>query len=145
MMMEGKQDSLIARCFMRKIESFRRAEMLGVVMAGIVLSAVAPPPANADFQTGNSILPLCRKFQTMMETNITTADGLTCGGYVQGIVDVLLHQSVYGKNICTHENVRLSQYIDAIVSYLQKRPDIRHYAGYSLVAAALSETFPCPR
>jgi len=129
---------------MRKIESFRRAKMLLVVMAGIVLSAVVPSPANADFQTGNSLLSICRNFQIMMAVNIMNEDGLTCGGYVQGIVDVLLHQSVYGNNICTHKDVRLSQYIDAIVSYLQKRPGIRHYAGYSLVAEALSETFPCP-
>jgi hypothetical protein len=65
-------------------------------------------------------------------------------GYVVGVADRLGAGKVNGYNACIQsENVSTGQLKDIVKRYLNDHPQSLQYIGSSLVAAALSESFPC--
>jgi len=102
----------------------------------VVIALMVAGPASADFQDGNSLLERCRE-----------APGFGrgyCFGFVAAVSDVMRRGvSVAGHRACVPSNVTQGQVVSATVQWLEANPDHRDYVAQSLVAAALSEAFPC--
>ena len=70
-------------------------------------------------------------------------------GYVQGFID--LHTDLSDTEIgiikapffCPPRNTQLAQMLNAVMHYLEAKPEKRRFTGSSLVASALWEAFPC--
>ena len=108
-----------------------RGVFLAAVCAGLLWSA----PATAAFMDGDRLLAKC---------NEEPGEGLAvCVGYVAGIADVLLEDSVRGRRACMSLAVMTEQMVDAVRRWLEAHPDDRHSAANGLVAAALAAAFPC--
>jgi hypothetical protein len=62
------------------------------------------------------------------------------------VADVLERDSVSGFKSCWSDNrVTVGQLMDVVKLWLEKNPGKRHFSAPSLVAAALSEAFPCQK
>ncbi len=108
-----------------------RGVFVAVVCAGLVWIA----PATGAFMDGDKLLAKC---------NEDPGEGLAvCVGYVAGIADVLLTDSVRGRRACMSLSVMTEQMVDAVRRWLEAHPDDRRYAANGLVAEALSAAFPC--
>ena len=68
-----------------------------------------------------------------------------CGGFVVGITDAMMGSGggISGRRACIPLSVLVEQITDVVKRYLEQHPEQRHYSAASLVAQALSETFPC--
>ena len=107
----------------------------GVFMAAVFVGLVWTAPATGAFMDGDKLLAKC---------NEDPGEGLAvCVGYVAGIADVLLTDSVRGRRACMSLSVMTEQMVDAVRRWLEAHPDDRRYAANGLVAVALSTAFPC--
>jgi len=94
-----------------------------------------PYTAFADFFTGNQLHEVCRSAAPYSEA--------ICSGYVVGIADVMASDRLNGFTACLPTTVTVRQISDVVSTYLQQHPEMRHYSASSIVAYALSESFPC--
>ncbi len=107
----------------------------GVFVAAVCAGLVWTAPATGAFMDGDRLLAKC---------NEDPGEGLAvCVGYVAGIADVLLMDSVRGRRACMSLSVMTEQMVDAVRRWLEAHPDDRRYAANGLVAEALSTAFPC--
>ena len=109
-----------------------RTFKLSLISITIMLS---PHTAVADFFTGNQFHEVCQSEASYSEA--------ICSGYVVGIADIMANEPVYGFTACLPTNVTVRQVSDVVSTYMQQHPEMRHYAASSIVAYALSESFPC--
>jgi hypothetical protein len=87
----------------------------------------------ASFVNGNDLLEKCN-----------TPLDIVCIGYIDGVAYAMNDgNAVNGFKACIPLGVTAQQIKDIAVRYLIKNPAVRIYAASSLVAAALSEAFPC--
>lgn len=108
-----------------------RASFLTVI--GIALPLQVAAAGGATFQSGNDILLWCR-----------TANWQLCYGYIEGVADAMSNgEPVLGWRACIPAGVTVGQVKDATLQFLQIHIGFRQKIAASLVAAALSETFPC--
>ena len=107
----------------------------GVFVVAVCAGLVWTAPATGAFMDGDRLLAKCNK---------DPGEGLAvCVGYVVGIADVLLVDSVSGHRACMSLSVMTEQAVDAVSRWLEAHPDDRRYADNGLVAEALSTAFPC--
>lgn len=110
----------------------------------LVLGFISPP---AIALTGDQLLQRCT-------TAVDSVGHKQCESYVAGIVDgintmaismKLLHQGEpeYPKLFCVASSDPIKSLIDAVIGYLSRNPDSRHYNAASQVLLALQEAFPC--
>ena len=94
-------------------------------------------PALADFQTGNTLHDKCNGDLPFGHDY--------CLAYVAAIADVLNveGQSISGFTACPPAGITQGQVRDIVAAWLARYPERRHYTANSLVAGAISETFPC--
>ncbi len=108
------------------------------LLAAMVLVAVPyVPVAKAGFVNGNTLLARCRnKFDVY--------DQAYCVAYIVAITDTLLGKNaVQGHRACPPGGIVQGQAFDIAVSWLEAHPQHRQFSANGLVAAALSEAFPC--
>jgi len=91
------------------------------------------------FDTGNDLLRYCSKHVTNPFYN-----GL-CSGYTIAIADVMVIDSVAGFRACFPATVTRGRLLEVSMQYLRAHPEQLHYTAVCLVAAALSEAFPCKK
>lgn len=65
-----------------------------------------------------------------------------CAGFGRGVGEVMISTRLYGYEAC-FPGVSDLQLRDILRRWLAEHPQDRHYSASSLVARALSETFPC--
>jgi hypothetical protein len=68
-----------------------------------------------------------------------TQDRASFVNYVVGVIDGQRGREGY----CLPQGVTAGQMADVVGVFLEKRPEVRHWNGERLVAAALREAFPC--
>jgi hypothetical protein len=86
---------------------------------------------------GNKLLAICSEGDGF--------DGGLCEGYVVAVFDVLSDGSAIGGwKACNPANLKSVHVKAIVVIWLRDHPESRHLSASSLVAAALSEAFPCP-
>jgi hypothetical protein len=97
------------------------------------------PDGRTMFMNGTTLLDACQK-----------AGDAFCLGYVDGIADAINNSptSIYRPDrsialVCTTTAITGRQLVDVVVRFVQQHPEIRHNAAANLVAAALSDAFPC--
>jgi hypothetical protein len=101
------------------------AAFAGATLAGVVSS----------FQSGNKLFEYCNN------TNISF-----CLGYIQGITDAMAGSDlVFGYRACIPSELAGRQVIDISVKFMRDHPAGRHAPAASIVAAALTEAYPCQR
>ena len=106
-----------------------------LVAALVVISFV--PVAEAGFMDGNKLLTRCRN-----ETDVY--DQAYCLAYIVAITDTLWGENaVQGYRACPLGSLVQGRALDIVVSWLEAHPQHRHFSANGLVAAALSEAFPC--
>ena len=109
--------------------------MRGIFVTAAFAGLVWAAPASGAFMDGDRLLAKC---------NEDPGEGLAvCVGYIAGIADVLLEDSVRGRRACMSLSVMTEQAVDAVRRWLEAHPDDRRYAANGLVAEALSAAFPC--
>ncbi len=108
--------------------------MKRLLLCAVLVDGMAGP-AVANYWDGNQLLAKCQ--------GDTTNRGF-CLGYVEGVADAL-DDPVEGIRACIPIGVIGGQVNDVVITWLKANPSKRHYAAHSLVAAALSEAFPCKK
>lgn len=88
-------------------------------------------PAHAEFYNGNDLL-------RMMRGNNT--EQAAAYGYVVGVNDAL-----HKITLCIPNGVTVGQANDIVRAYLEANPQVRHFSGDSVVAAALMAVWPCKK
>lgn len=112
---------------------FKRIMLAAVVAVGISHQSLA------GFMDGNKLLERC-------QSDAGSSHNIYCLGYVAGIADVFGERGsvLHGHyRACMPPGATNGQLRDVVVKWLQQYPERRHYDADSLVAAALSRTFPC--
>jgi hypothetical protein len=107
-------------------------------MAGLVLALsmlANPSQAATVFNNGNQLLEDCQS-----DNKYFVVD---CDGYITGIADTLGNNAINEMTACVPNTATRKQVEDVVVGWLISNPGARHFAAPGLVAAALSETFPC--
>lgn len=107
----------------------------------IVLISLFASPVWAAFENGNELHEACKNDQSF--DNKSFFDSTYCAAYIIGVADVVATENVYGYKVCFPRNVSSGQVQDVVKQWLANNPHERHYTASSLVAAALSEAFPC--
>lgn len=93
--------------------------------------ALVATTAHAEFYNGNELL-------RMMRGNST--EQAAAYGYVVGVNDAL-----HKITLCIPNGVTVGQANDVVRAYLEANPQVRHFSGDSVVAAALMAVWPCKK
>jgi hypothetical protein len=96
-----------------------------------LLGVLASPRPAAAAMNGNQLHNDCQ-----------SALGI-CLGYTMAIADVLQRGPYLGRKACIPTVVTNGQVRDVVKRALEANPGSRHYDASSLVAAVLSNAFPC--
>jgi hypothetical protein len=97
-------------------------------------------PVWAAYLDGNKLLNECNE-------KFASVGNMFCLGYIAGILDASMGagKGVTGIEFCSPANVTVRQATDVVKKSLNDNPQLRHLNAATLVAAALSEAFPCPK
>jgi hypothetical protein len=112
--------------------------LLALLVAFALLTAV---PAQAGFLTGEELLQTCSPSTVDPVYRLKLAE---CRGYVVAIADTAdcsRKNLEFKWNSSTGASQR--DLVDTVAEWLRTHPALMHYQADGLVAAALSETFPC--
>ena len=117
--------------------------MMRMVRTGLMALSLAIPSVSGAqtvsplrYLDGNTLYEHCN-------TSGTTAF-LVCSYYIIGIADVMLgSNAVDDRRMCAGMKVTNVQAVDVVKNFLTAHPELRHHNAAGLVAAALSEAFPC--
>lgn len=93
-------------------------------------------PAMAAYLNGHQLLEKCQGEGT---------DQSICIGYVEGVADTLIWNTIDGFRACIPAGVTAQKAKDITVAWLKANPPKRRYNANTLVAAALSEALPCKK
>jgi hypothetical protein len=67
-----------------------------------------------------------------------------CIGFIRGVTESMLRGSpVYGFKACVPETVSHRQVVYVVKKFQSDNPDEANFGAASIVAAALSDAFPC--
>ena len=101
--------------------------------------SLATPAGGSSFYSGNALNEVCR--DPTKEVFLL--------GFVAGASDALNATAPYMIQdfvaACVPEGATAGQLRDVTCSYLEKRPDIRHFPAAGLILGALREAFPCQK
>ena len=120
-----------------------RTHTISVLAAVAVLATSPATPAFSGFVSGGDLLASCTPAKVDPTYRLKVAE---CRGYVVGIADTFdcKTQALGFKwNSSTGSSQR--DLVDVVVVWLRKHPGEMSYQANGLVAAALSEAFPCAR
>ena len=114
--------------------------MKRILMVMLVMSWASP--GWAGFKAGNELFAECQ----VAKTDNTYYQRGYCLGYIVGAFDASAGADggVGGITFCAPVGVESGQVQDIVVKWLDDNPQHRHHSAHSLVAAALSEVWPCP-
>ena len=115
----------------------KRQFLIVAVFAGI---AGVSPPAHADaIFSGEYLQGLCADYYRPTNT-------AACQGYVKGVADVLAKGEVVGGyKACIIEPANDERLVEIVTGYLNRAGERKSDPATSLVAHALSESYPCEK
>jgi len=100
----------------------------------VLMLLFASPVWAGTFQDGNSLYEACSGDEL---------DRTYCVGYITSVADIMETDTLYVFKACSMDNVTGRQLLDVVTGWLAEHPRDRHHNATTLVAWALSETFPC--
>jgi hypothetical protein len=109
-----------------------------IIAAALVIAVMSvstgarTAPGSAD---GNALYEHC-------QSSIVSLQGV-CVGYVMAMADILAEHEINGFKACVPRSVTIAQATDVVKQFLARYPEQRHFMARGLVAAALSQAFPC--
>ena len=116
----------------------RRTERALRTFLTVAFLTVSTVQADAKFLDGNTLYGWC--------LSEDVGDQEACLGYVVGVADMLSSQADEGpaRHGACIPDIEANQAVGTVKQYLRVHPRTDVAAGSDLVAAALSEAFPCP-
>ena len=120
----------------------RRAVKLGLRVAIVLQASVLLQPAQAQFHTGNTFLPMLKLAAKGPAVNYG-ADFVSANfatGYVAGVAD-----ANFDKHFCHPPSVTIGQVVAIAHKFLISEPAIRHRSAKLMIEVSLNQAFPCPR
>lgn len=107
-----------------------------------VLALLPVRSATAGFLSGSDLLDSCVPKRADPVYRLKVAE---CRGYVVGVADTFdCSNQVLGFNWKSDTQASQRDLVDVVVRWLNSHPQNLSYEADGLVAAALSEKFPCP-
>lgn len=123
-------------------------------LAAFFVSTLLPNLATAESYSGNSFYETCLG---------TPSSHLLCVGYLKGVIDGVRGYLIYkdlpynskqelesalvqvekGYPFCTPKSGTINQYVEIVVTRLERIPEERHLPASFLIIETLSEAFPC--
>lgn len=93
------------------------------------------------FVSGSDLLGSCAPSRTDPVYRLKVAE---CGGYVIGVADIFdCKNQLLGFSWRSNMEASQRELVDVVIRWISHHPDIPSYEADGLVAAALSERFPC--
>jgi hypothetical protein len=116
----------------------RRTERAVRTFLAIAFMTLSPVQADAKFLDGDTLYGWC--------LSEDVGDQEACLGYVVGVADMLSSQTSEGlaQHRACIPDIEANQAVSTVKQYLRVHPRTDVATGSDLVAAALSEAFPCP-
>jgi hypothetical protein len=116
----------------------RRTERAVRTFLAVAFLTASTVQADAQFLDGDTLHDWC--------LSEDVGDQEACLGYVVGVADMLSSQTSEGsaQHRACIPNIEANQAVSTVKQYLRVHPRTDVAAGSDLVAAALSEAFPCP-
>lgn len=109
-----------------------------------VLSATATliaSPASAGFVTGAQLMEICKADEQGAGNPLLAAE---CQGFVLGVADSFdCVEKLHGFTWNSTTEVSRTQLMKIVTTWLEHHPDALAYEADGLVAAALSDSYPC--
>lgn len=116
----------------------RSRPLLAILFASVVLTA---PPASAGFVSGAQLIEICKADEQGAGNPLLAAE---CQGFVLGVADSFdCVEKLHGFTWNGTTKVSQTQLVNTVVTWLDHHPDTLAYEADGLVAAALSDAFPC--
>ncbi len=68
-----------------------------------------------------------------------------CRGYIVAVADVFLGDDarVAGIRACFRGGTSVPRLVETVTGYIDRHPELRHFAAVIVVTMALEEAFPC--
>lgn len=99
--------------------------------------------ARSGYLSGSDLLETCRPQAIDAVYRLKVAE---CRGYVIGVADTFdCSRAVIGVRWNSQRLVSQEELVRTVISWLNTHPRQLHYQADGLIAAALSEAFPCGR
>ena len=114
-----------------------------LAMAVVVLISMAAVPAQARYETGNTLYSDCTNSGTKIDRLVA---GAHCSSYIVGVYDEHEFQSLISKTspeFCAPKGVVIQQLVDIVTKFLVDNPESRQYPAAALVKLSLTKAFPC--
>lgn len=113
------------------------------LLASLLLAQGFAGSAHAGFVSGMDLLQSCVPARADPVFRQKVAE---CRGYVVGVADTFdCTNALMGFTWqSSSRQAGQREIVDLVVGWLRSHPEILHYEADGLVAAALSEKFPCP-
>lgn len=111
------------------------------VLAAALSALCFASGAEAGFLSGMDLLAICAPARADPGYRLKLAE---CRGYVIGVADTFdCRNQLLGFHLQTNTQVQQRDLVDVVLARLRRNPQYLGYKADGLVAAALSETFPC--
>ena len=116
----------------------RRTERALRTLLAVAFLTLSTEQADAQFLDGDTLYGWC--------LSEDVGDQEACLGYVVGVADMLSSQVSGGptRHRACIPDIEANQAVSTVKQYLRVHPRTDVATGSDLVAAALSEAFPCP-
>lgn len=113
-----------------------------IAAAAIVAAALAgPQPAQAGFVTGWDLLQVCKTNPQQAGAGLYTAQ---CRGYVIGVAETFdCSEPLHDFHWNNSDKVSPEDMVKTVTTWFNAHPQTLHHGANGLVAAALSESYPC--
>jgi hypothetical protein len=124
-------------------------KLIGVIGCFYMLSA---PVSFAQFESGATLNKTCGSFlitqrQGGRGTPQQAYDSGFCQGFVVGALDAIgleqLTDDTRFARLCFPPRLDQKDAAEIVAIYLERHPEQRHQAAYTLVRMALAQSFPC--
>lgn len=112
-----------------------------VLAAAVALALWVPGSANAGYVSGWDLLEICKANPASPVYRLHVSQ---CLGYVVGVSDTFdCSSKLHGFNWSSTSPASQSDLVKVTVNWLSSHPSLLDHKSDGLVAAALSEAYPC--
>lgn len=112
-----------------------------ILAACVAVSMVPINDARSGYLSGSDLLESCRPQVIDAVYRLKVAE---CRGYVVGVADTFdCSRAVIGVRWNSRASVSQEDLVTIVIRWLNAHPGQLHYQADGLIAAALSEAFPC--
>lgn len=102
---------------------------------------LASSPASAGFVSGTQLVDICKADLQGAGNPLMSAE---CLGFVTGVADTFdCVEKLHGFTWNSKTDANQTQLVKTVVTWLEGHPNVLAYEADGLVAAALSEAYPC--